>query len=150
VNARTALFVAALAVAGPVAGQEVFRCTSPDGKVTYQQAPCAKTDESRKVDATPANPDFDPSQREKVLKQGEEAQRRLDERAKRDAEEARQRREEREREEERARQREREALEREAARETYAPYWLPGTRPPTRPSPPPRPRPQPLPSPAPR
>jgi hypothetical protein len=150
VNARTAFFVAALAAAGPVAGQEVFRCTSADGKVTYQQAPCAKTYESRKVDATPANPDFDPSQREKVLKQGEEAQRRLDERAKRDAEEARQRREEREREEERARQREREALEREASREIYAPYWLPGTRPPTRPSPPARPMPQPLPSPAPR
>jgi sRNA-binding protein len=110
--------------------------------VTYQQAPCAKTDESRKVDASPANPDYDPSQREKVLKQGEEAQRRLDERAKREAEEERKRREAREREEEAARRREREAQERESAREVYVPYWLPGNRPlPPRPVPKPRPLP---------
>jgi hypothetical protein len=145
---RAALFAAILAAAVPAAAQEVFRCTSPDGKVTYQQAPCPKADDSRKVDATPANPDYDPSQRDKVLKLGEEAQRRLDERAKREAEEERKRREERAREEERARQLEREAQEREASRETYAPYWLPGTRPlPPRPAPPPRPRPQPLPAP---
>ena len=147
-SVRAALLAALACAALPAGAQEFFRCTSPDGKVTYQQAPCPKADESRKVDATPANPDYDPSQREKVLKQGEEAQRRLDERAKREAEEERRRREEREREEERARKLEREAQEREAAREVYVPYWLPGTRP-LPPRPPPRPRPQPLPVPSP-
>jgi membrane protein involved in colicin uptake len=129
-------------MAAPASAQEVFRCTSPEGKVTYQQAPCPKIDEGRKIDATPANPDYDPSQRDRVLKQGEEAQRRLDDRAAREAEEERKRRAEREREEERARQREREAQEREEAREVYAPYWIHGTPPPPRPTPPPRPQPR--------
>ena len=47
------IIVAGLA-ALPAPAQEVFRCTSPEGKVTYQQAPCPKVDEGRKIDATPA------------------------------------------------------------------------------------------------
>jgi len=132
--------------AAPVAAQEVFRCTSPDGKVTYQQAPCPKTGEERRIDATPANTDYDPAQRERVLKQGEEAGKRLEERAAREREEARLRAEEREREA----RREREAQEREAARETpvYILGW-PGNaaRPLPRPVPPSRPQPRPLPAP---
>ncbi len=134
-----ALALAALAAA-PAAAQQVFRCTSPDGKVTYQQAPCPKADQERKVDTTPANTDFDPSQRDELLRKGEEAGRRLEERAAREAEEARQRREKEER-------LEREALEREAARDE--PVVIYGGRP-TRPVQPPRPRPTPpVPRPAP-
>jgi len=135
--------------ASPAAAEEVFRCTSSDGRVTYQQAPCPKTDEERRIDATPANPDYDPAQRERVLKQGEEAGRRLEERAAREREEARLREETRQREA----QREREAQEREAARETPAyvygwPGYGAGPRPPLRPVPPVKP--QPLPAPQPR
>jgi Skp family chaperone for outer membrane proteins len=110
------LFLAAVGgtLAGmPAAAQEFFRCTTPDGKVTYQQAPCAKTDEQRKVDATPANTDYDASKREEVLRKGEEAGKRLEERAAKEAEERRLREEQRERE----RKAEEEAQRREAARE---------------------------------
>ena len=99
----------ALALGGPAAAQEFFRCTSADGKVTYQEAPCPQTHQERRIDATPANTDFDASKRELILKQGEEAGKRLEERAAREAEEVRRRREEREREE----RLEREAQERE-------------------------------------
>lgn len=142
------LLLVALATmaAARVPAQEVFRCTSPDGKVTYQQAPCPKTGEERRIDATPANTDYDPAQRERVLKQGEEAGKRLEERAAREREEARLRAEEREREA----RREREAQEREAARETpvYILGW-PGSaaRPLPRPVPPARPQPRPMPAP---
>jgi hypothetical protein len=138
----------ALAILAPAAAdaQDVFRCTAPDGRVTYQQAPCPKADEGRRIDATPANTDYDPAQRERLLKEGEEAGRRLEERAARDREEARLREEARQREA----QLEREAQEREAARD--APVYViggPGYRPyPPRPVPParPQPRPQPLPT----
>jgi hypothetical protein len=125
-----------MAAAPPAAPQEFYRCTSPDGKVTYQQAPCPKTDQERKVDATPANTDVDLSKRDELLRKGEEAGRRLEERAAREAEEARQRREREER-------LEREAAEREAMREPVIVYggW-PGF--PARPLPPPaRPKPAP-------
>jgi hypothetical protein len=150
VGRHEAIVVVALGtLAGaPAAAQEFFRCTSSDGKVTYQQAPCPKTDAQTRIDATPANTDYDPAKREQILKQGEEATRRLEERAAKEREEARLREEARQREA----QREREAMEREAAREMpvyviggaeYAP-WPPLPRP----SPPakPPPRPQPLPS----
>jgi hypothetical protein len=107
--------------------QEFFRCTAPDGSVTYQQTACPKASEERKVDATPANPDFDPAQRERLLKQGEEAGKRLDARAAKEEEERKRRAEERARDE----QRERETRTREEAREPYYIYVPPpGTRPP--------------------
>lgn len=131
--------------AAPGAAQQVFRCTSPDGRVTYQEAPCAKSDQERKVDATPANTDFDAAQREELLRKGDEAGKRLEERAAREAEEARQRRERLEREQ----QLEREATEREAMREPVFVYGGWPNRPvqplPPRPLPP-RPAPRPAPS----
>ncbi len=129
--------------AAPAAAQQVYRCTSPDGKVTYQQAPCPKSDEERKVDATPANTDVDMSQREELLRKGDEAGRRLEERAAREAEEARRRRE-------REEQLEREATECEAMREPVIIYGGWPARPvqPVGPRPP-RPAPRPAP-PAPR
>jgi hypothetical protein len=137
-----ALAVLAALAAAPAAAQPVFRCTSPDGKVTYQQAPCPKTDQERKVDATPANTDFDPAQRDELLRKGEEAGRRLEERAAREAEEARLRREKEER-------LEREALEREAARDEPVVVYGGRLNRPVQPTPP-RPRPpQPAPRPAP-
>lgn len=137
------ILVASLLAASGTRAQEFFRCTTPDGKVTYQQAPCAKTDAQSRIDATPANTDFDPGKRERILREGEEAGRRLEARA---AEEraAAQRREEE------AQRREAEAQAREAAREepvyviggpgyhTWPPPVLP--RPPARPV---RPAPQP-------
>ncbi len=143
---ETILVLALAAMPGmPARAQEVFRCTASDGKVTYQQAPCAQTETQSRIDATPANTDYDPAQREQILKQGEEAGRRLEERAAREREEARQREETRQREA----QREREAQEREAARE--APVYVIGgpgyaPRPPLpRPLPPARPKPSPPP-----
>jgi len=112
--------------------QEVFRCTGADGRVTYQQAPCPKGTGEQRIDATPANTDYDPGQRQRILEQGDEAGRKLEARA---AEDEKRRREAREREE----RLEREAQEREAAREPAVIYGWPVYRP-VKPSPrPPRP-----------
>ena len=89
-----------LACACTCAGaQDVFRCTGPDGRITYQQAKCPWTDAERKVDVTPANPSFDPSSRERALKQEEALDRRLE------AREVAERAERKEREERDARER---------------------------------------------
>ena len=141
-----AVSLAAVA-ASPAGAQEFFRCTSPEGKVIYQEAPCPPTHEGRRIDATPANTDYDPDKRERLLRQGEEAGKRLEERAAREREEARLRQEAREREE----RLEREAQAREAARD--APVYIlwppagPGKPPPLRPVVPPRPQPRPAPNP---
>ncbi len=143
-RARLAFLALALAAA-PAMAQQFYRCTSPDGKVTYQQAPCPKADDERKVDATPANTDYDPSKRDEILRKGEEAQKRLDERAAREAEEARLRQERLDRE----RQLEREALEREAARDQPVIIYGGWPNRPVQPGPPrpmpPRPQPKPAP-----
>jgi hypothetical protein len=131
--------LAALASA-PALAQQVYRCTTPDGKVTYQQAPCPKTDGERKVDATPANTDYDPSKRDEILRKGEEAGKRLEERAAREAEEARLRQERLERE----KQLEREAQEREAARDQPVIIYGGWPNRPVQPGPP-RPQPKPVP-----
>ncbi|APV49290.1 hypothetical protein BWI17_06095 [Betaproteobacteria bacterium GR16-43] len=144
---RIAALTLALSVASVAEAQEVFRCTAPDGKVTYQQSPCPKAAEERKVDATPANADFDPGERERLLKAGDEAGKRLEARAAEEEAERRRRQEARERDE----QRERETLAREEARVPQYIYAYPpgGPRPPY-PAPGPRPVPRPLPAPAPR
>jgi len=131
-----------LCAVAPAGAQEVFRCTGADGRVTYQQAPCPKGVGEQRIDATPANPDYDPGQRQRILEQGEEAGRRLEAR---EAEEAKRRREAREREE----RLEREAQEREAAREPAVIYGWPVYRPVQPPPRPPRPS-TPPPVPAPR
>lgn len=144
-RASALALLAAIAIR-PAAAQEFLKCTTPEGRVTYQQVPCPAASAQSKVDATPANPDFDPAQRERVLKQGEEAGKRLEARAAREAEEARLREERRARDE----QREREARIREEAREPTVvsgwPVWygrpVPPAYPP-RPAPRPQPRPQP-------
>lgn len=137
--------LAAAAVLGPAGAQQAFRCTDAQGRVTYQESPCPTSASERKVDTTPANPDYDPAQRDRVLKQGEEAQRRLDEREARDEAERKRRQEEREREE----KREREMREREAAREAVPVYYWPGNLSGNRPVVPPA-RPKPLPNPVPK
>jgi len=121
-----ALFLATLAV--DASGQEVFRCTGADGKVTYQQAPCPAASAEQKVDATPANTDYDPAQRERILREGADAAKKLEARAAKEEEERSRRQAQREAEE----RREREAQAREEARE-YQPYlynWGTGPRPP--------------------
>ena len=106
--------------------QQTYRCTAPDGKVTYQQAPCPAAAGERKVDVTPANPTIDPGKRDEILRKGEEAGKRLEARAA-EEEAARQRRAEQLARDE---QREREAKEREEAREVYSgTYWGPPNRP---------------------
>ena len=101
---RCLLFLAALAATNAGA-QEVFRCTAPDGKVTYQQAPCGKTDAAKKVDVTPANTiETDPAERERLLKAGDEAGKRLEARAKADEAERERRAEQKRRDEERERE----------------------------------------------
>jgi hypothetical protein len=142
-----AVALCALLFAGPGNAQQAFRCTSPEGKVTYQETPCPKTSDERKVDTTPANTDFDPAARDKLLKQGEDAGKRLEARAAQEEAERRRRAEERAREE----QREREAQAREEARDVPAYVYVPpGHRPPSSPWPtPPRPLPRPGPTPQP-
>ena len=141
---RIAASFLVLLLSGPAFAQEVFRCTAPDGKVTYQQSPCPKSTEERKVDATPANTEFDASQRERLLKAGDEAGKRLEARAAREAEEQRKRDEQRAVDE----RREREAQAREEAREPqYIYVGPPGWRPPY-PAPGPRPQPRPVPLPS--
>jgi len=61
--------------------QDVYKCTGADGRVTYQQARCATSDEERRVDVSPANPDYDLSSRDRTLKLEEELDRRLQARA---------------------------------------------------------------------
>jgi hypothetical protein len=73
--------LAALLVAAPAAqAQELFKCTDGAGKVTYQQVPCPAGTATTKIDAAPANPDFDPGARERLLRQGAEADQRIKER----------------------------------------------------------------------
>jgi tRNA A37 threonylcarbamoyladenosine modification protein TsaB len=76
----SALLVTAL----PAGAQELFKCTDAAGKVTYQQTACPTTGTERKIDATPANPDYDPEARERLLRQGAEADQRIKERAAQD------------------------------------------------------------------
>jgi hypothetical protein len=76
----SALLCSALAAGA----QELFKCTDAAGKVTYQQAACPGTATEKKIDATPANPAFDPEARERLLKQGAEADQRIKERAAQD------------------------------------------------------------------
>jgi len=141
--ATIALAIASLA--GPAGAQQAYRCTDAEGRVTYQERPCPSAASERKVDTTPANTDHDPSQRERVLKQGEEAQRRLEERNAREEAERQRQREIREKEE----QREKEMLAREEARESAVIVYGSGRQPIVVPSRP-KPRPNPLPAPAPR
>ena len=137
-----AAFLVTLAV--QAGAQEVFRCTGGDGKVTYQQSPCPAASAQQKVDATPANTDYDPAQRERILKEGAEAGRKLEARAAKEEEERARRQAQREADE----RREQEAKLREEARDypVYIYNWPPGQRPPWggyTPRPP-GPRPQPI------
>lgn len=132
--AGIAVALGAALAASQAAAQGAFRCTAPDGAVTYQQAPCPKASEERKVDTTPANTDFDPKGREQLLKQGEEAGKRLEARAAEEEAQRRRRAEQRAKEE----KREREAQAREEARDNpqYIYAWPAGTpRPPNFPWP---------------
>lgn len=114
----------------PAAAQALFKCTDSDGDVTYQQTACPATTTEKKIDATPANPDVDPDARERLLRQGADADLRMKERAAQDKaerleREAREREQEREKraEEERARRKQEAA---EYAIYVYPPYaWLP-------------------------
>lgn len=113
--------------------QDVFKCTGPDGRVTYQQARCPSSDDERQVDVSPANPDYDPSGRERVLKQEEQLDRRLEARA------AAERAERKDREERDARERLVKAQEQRAAAAEQPVYiapgwWRFGLRPPAPPS----------------
>jgi hypothetical protein len=103
-----------------VQAQDVFRCTDLHGRVTYQQARCSSTDDERKIDASPANPDYDPSARDRVLKQEEDLDRRLEARAAAD------RAERKEREERDARERLVAAQEQRAKAVEQPVYVLPG------------------------
>ena len=110
----------------PAAAQELFKCMDAAGAVTYQQTACPATATEKKIDATPANPGFDPEARERLLRQGADADQRLKERAAQDKAE-RLEREARDREQRAEEERARKA--REAAEPpTYLapPYmWLP-------------------------
>ena len=124
---RPALLLILAALAADAGAQEFFRCTAPDGKVTYQQAPCPKASTETKVDATPANTDYDASKREEILRKGDEAGKKLEARAAKEEEERRKRAEQRALDQ----QREREAQAREEAREyPYYSNWPAGQRPP--------------------
>ena len=123
---RSGLLLGLVVLVADAGAQEFFRCTGPDGKVTYQQTSCAATSVEQKIDATPANTDYDPSQRERILREGAEAGRKLEARAAKEEEERRKREEQRALDE----KRESEARAREEAREQpYYYAWPAGSRP---------------------
>lgn len=73
---RVLPLMAALLVLPASAG--IFRCTSPDGAVTYQQSACPASDAPRVIDAPASYPDVDPAERRRLFEREAELDRRLE------------------------------------------------------------------------
>jgi hypothetical protein len=63
------LAIAALAFgrAFECAGAEIFRCSTPNGSISYQEIPCAPNSDAGKVDVPSIFPDIDIAARERLL-----------------------------------------------------------------------------------
>lgn len=73
-RALTAGGCAALIVCGQPAAQTVYRCTGADGKVTYQQAPCAAGVQQSQRSAAPSTGGFAAPARQTAVEQAQPAQ----------------------------------------------------------------------------
>ena len=87
-RARLAGLAALAAVLALPAGAEIFRCTSPAGAVSYQQAACPDSNASRVVDVPSSYPGIDPSQRRQLFAREAALDRRLEARRERESREA--------------------------------------------------------------
>jgi hypothetical protein len=77
-----------LAAHAAAASAEIFRCTAPDGAVTYQQIPCPSASSERPVDVPASYPGFDPAERERLFDREAALDRRLEARRERESREA--------------------------------------------------------------
>jgi Skp family chaperone for outer membrane proteins len=66
----------------------IFRCTAPSGEVTYQQAPCAQTEDARLLDVPESYPAANPSERERLFAREAALDRRLEAQRERESREA--------------------------------------------------------------
>jgi hypothetical protein len=85
---RLAGLAALAAVLALPVGAEIFRCTSPTGAVSYQQASCPESDVSRVVDVPSSYPNADPAQRRQLFAREAALDRRLEARRERESREA--------------------------------------------------------------
>ena len=87
-RARLAGLAALAAVLALPAAAEIFRCTSPGGAVSYQQAACPESNASRVVDVPLSYPNADPAQRQQLFAREAALDRRLEARRERESREA--------------------------------------------------------------
>src|SRR5713226_8498839 len=67
-GARGAMLMAGLLLAtDALASSDVFRCTAPGGRVTYQQIPCPADSAERVVDVPSQYPEVDRAARERLF-----------------------------------------------------------------------------------
>lgn len=85
---RTILAAGLLAV-GPLATHAaVFRCTAPDGAVTYQELPCPEKSGARALDVPTEYPPIDARQRQDLMQREVALYQRLEARRERESREA--------------------------------------------------------------
>lgn len=87
-RSRLAGLAALAAALAMPAGAEIFRCTSPRGDVSYQQAACPAMSASRVVDVPSSYPNADPMQRQQLFEREAALDRRLEARRERETREA--------------------------------------------------------------
>lgn len=85
---RAAALAALAAALATPAGAEIFRCTSPDGAVSYQQAACPASSAARVVDVPSSYPNADPAQRQQLFAREAALDRRLEAQRERESREA--------------------------------------------------------------
>lgn len=66
----------------------IYRCTSPDGSVTYQQLPCAAHEQARALDVPETYPAADSTERERLFAREAALDRRLEAERERESREA--------------------------------------------------------------
>jgi hypothetical protein len=77
-----------LAAHAAAASAEIFRCTAPDGAVTYQQIPCPSASSERSVDVATSYPGIDSAERERLFEREAALDRRLEARRERESRES--------------------------------------------------------------
>ena len=78
----------AAASASVAADLEIFRCTAPKGKITYQPVPCPLSATQKRIEVLPFSAGYDPSEGGTLFKRETELDKRLAESAAKEAESA--------------------------------------------------------------
>ena len=73
-----AILMLAMAPAAQAASSEIFRCTAPNGSVTYQQFPCATPGAVQAVEIALSFPDPDSAQRDRLCEREAALDKRLE------------------------------------------------------------------------